>query len=97
MEADRQWESSNSIRDMIVEYFDESSPVEPTVNDNWHITGVDLSLNDPRRAEIIGYINDRLLPTPYNESYNLSEYDRLVAEAEANKEAGVTVEGREPR
>ena len=96
VEADRQWESSNSIRDMIVEYFDESSPVEPTVNDNWHITGVDLSLNDPRRAEIIGYINDRLLPTPYNESYNLSEYDRLVAEAEANKEAGVTVEGREP-
>ena len=83
-EGKRDWESSNSIRDMIVEYFQGHSPVEPTVDNNWHIIGVDLSKDDPRRAEIIGYINDGLLPTPDKKSYNLADYDALVAEAEAN-------------
>lgn len=91
-EGKRDWESSNSIRDMIVEYFAENSPVEPIVDNNWHITGVDLSKDDPRRAEIIGYINEGLLPTPYNESYNLEDYDEFVEEAKTNREAGVTVE-----
>ena len=77
----RDWESSNSIRDMIVEYFDKNSPVAPEVDNNWKITGVDLSANDPRRAELIGYINAGLLPTPYNEAYNLADYDKLVAQA----------------
>ena len=96
-EGKRDWESSNSVRDMIVEYFAENSPVEPTVDNNWRITGIDLSEDDPRRAEIIGYINERLLPTPYDKSYNLSEYDALVAEAEANRAAGITVEERASR
>lgn len=43
VEGKRDWESSNSIRDMIVEYFGENFPVAPTVDNNWHITGVDLS------------------------------------------------------
>ena len=90
-EGKRDWESSNSIRDMIVEYFAENSPVEPTVDNNWRIVGVDLSEDDPRRAEIIGYINEGLLPTPYDQSYNLADYDELVAQAEANREAGTTV------
>ncbi|MBQ1490870.1 MAG: 5'-nucleotidase C-terminal domain-containing protein [Blautia sp.] len=94
-EGNHTWESSNSIRDMIVDYFAENSPVEPTVDENWHITGVDLSEDDPRREEIIGYINEGLLATPYNESYNLENYDALVAEAEANKEAGETAKEHE--
>ena len=88
----RDWESSNSIRDMIVAYFDENSPVAPTVNNNWKITGVDLSKDDPRRAEIIGYINEGLLPTPYEKSYNLADYDELVALAEANRAANTDIE-----
>lgn len=87
-EGKREWESSNSIRDMIVAYFGENSPVAPTVDNNWKITGVDLGKDDPRRAEIIGYINEGLLPTPYDKSYNLADYDALVAEAEANRAAG---------
>ena len=86
------WESSNSIRDMIVEYFGENSPVTPTVDNNWHITGVDLSEGDPRREEIISYINEGLLPTPYAESYNLEDYHALITEVKANLESGETVD-----
>ena len=82
-EGKHDWESSGSIRDMIVGYFHDHSPVEPEVDSNWRITGVDLSGDDPRRAEIIGYINDGLLDTPYDRSYNLADYDALVAQAEA--------------
>ena len=87
----KEWESSNSIRDMIVAYFAEHSPVAPEVDNNWKIVGVDLNKDDPRRAELIGYINDGLLPTPYAESYNLADYDALVAQAKAN--AAVLVDG----
>ena len=44
-------ESSSSILDMIVAYFAEHSPVAPS--DNWKIVGVDLQLDNPKRAEII--------------------------------------------
>ncbi len=87
----RDWESSNSIRDMIVAYFAEHSPVAPEVDNNWKITGVDLSASDPRRAELIGYINAGLLATPYDASYNLADYDKLVAEA---KSKNVLVDGK---
>lgn len=80
----RNWESSESIRDMIVDYFAENSPVSPFVTDNWRIVGVDLSEDDPRRAEIIDLINEGYLDTPYAESYNLSDYEALIAEAEGN-------------
>ena len=93
----KEWESSNSIRDMIVAYFAEHSPVAPTVDNNWKIVGVDLSEDDPRRAELIGYINDGLLDTPYAESYNLANYDALVAQAQANAAAqagNVSVDGQ---
>ena len=83
VEGKREWESSNSIRDMIVAYFAEHSPVAPEVDNNWKITGVDLNEEDPRRAEIISYINAGLLATPYEASYNLSDYDKLVAEAKS--------------
>ena len=84
------WESSNSIRDMIVKYFHDHSPVTPVTDNNWRFVGIELSKDDPRRAEIIDYINQGYLPTPYNVSYNLADYDKLVAEAEKNKAEGVT-------
>ena len=92
----KEWESSNSIRDMIVAYFAEHSPVAPEVDNNWKIVGVDLSEDDPRRAELISYINDGLLDTPYAASYNLADYDALVAQAQANAAAqanNVSVDG----
>ena len=84
----RDWESSNSVRDMIVEYFGKNSPVEPEVFNNWRITGIDLGVTDPRRAELIGWINEGLLPTPYNKSYNLADYEELKALAEENRRNG---------
>ena len=89
------WESSCSIRDMIVDYFRDHSPVEPVVDHNWRIVGIDLSEGDPRRDEIIGYINDGWLPIPYYKSYNLADYDALCKEAEANRAAGKTWPVRE--
>ena len=66
----------------------------PEVDHNWKIVGVDLSEDDPRRAELVGYINAGLLDTPYAESYNLSDYDSLVAQAKAKAETlTVTVNG----
>lgn len=44
---------------------------------------MDLSEDDPRRAEIIGWINEEKLPTPYDKSYNLADYEELKAQAEA--------------
>ena len=96
IEGKKEWESSNSIRDMIVAYFAEHSPVAPEVDNNWKIVGVDLSEDDPRRAELIGYINDGLLDPPYAASYNLADYDALVAEAQANaaaQEGNLSVDG----
>ena len=81
----RDWESSSSVRDMIVEYFQQHSPVAPEVDHNWRITGIDLNTEDPRRAEIIGYINEGLLPVPYFKSYNLADYESLKAQAEENR------------
>ena len=68
----KEWESSEPIRDMIVNYFAEHSPVEPTVNNNWKIVGVDLQLDNPERAEIIKKINAGEIETPYAKSYNLN-------------------------
>ena len=39
----KEWESSNSIRDMIVAYLAEHAPISPEVDNNWKIVGVDLS------------------------------------------------------
>ncbi len=74
-------ESREFIRDMIADYISSDSPVSPSVDDNWRITGIDLSEGDSRRETIIGYINEGLLPTPYDKSYNLADYDALVEEA----------------
>ena len=82
----KEWESSSSIRDMIVEYFAENSPAAPFVTGNWKIVGVDLAEDDPRRSELVSLINEGYLDPPYAASYNLADYDALVAQAEANME-----------
>ena len=90
-EGRRDWESSVSVRDMIVAYFAAHSPIDPEVDHNWRITGVDLGEDDPRRAEIIALINKGLLPVPHDRSYRLEEYDKLIAQARA--QAGAHTRG----
>ena len=65
-----------------MEYFGKNSPVEPEVFNNWRITGVDLGVTDPRRAELVGWINEGLLPVPYSRSCNLADYDELKAQVD---------------
>ena len=91
-ENNHYWESSGSIRDLIVDYISKNSPISPVITENWKITGIDLSTNDPRRAEIISYINEGYLESPYYESYNLADYDKLIETAKANKAAGIKFE-----
>lgn len=83
VQNNKEWESSSSIRDMIVEYFALNSPIEPEVDNNWRIVGIDLSEDDPRRSEIIQLINERKLEAPYYESYNLKDYETLIEKAES--------------
>ena len=71
----KEWESSCSIRDMIVTYFAENSPVAPEVDNNWKIVGVDLELDNPLRAEIIEKINAGEIEVPYSQSINIHDYE----------------------
>jgi 2',3'-cyclic-nucleotide 2'-phosphodiesterase/3'-nucleotidase len=72
----KEWESSGSIRDMIVAYFAEHSPVEPTVDNNWKIVGVDLELDNPLRAQLIEKINKGEIDVPYAKSLNINDYSK---------------------
>lgn len=69
----KDWESSNSIRDMIVEYFAKHSPVAPEVDNNWKIVGVDLQEKNPDRATLIALVNAGKLDPPYSKSLNLND------------------------
>ena len=70
----KEWESSSSIRDMIVAYFGENSPVTPFVDNNWKIVGVDLELDNPLRGEIVKKLNGGELESPYAKSYNVADF-----------------------
>ncbi len=59
----KEWESSNSIRDMIVAYFAEHSPW-PRGGPQLEDRGRGSERGRPRRAELVGYINAGLLDTP---------------------------------
>lgn len=72
----KEWESPCSIRDMIVAYFAEHSPVAPTVDNNWKIVGVDLELDNPLRAELIEKINNGEIDSPYSKSLNVNDYNK---------------------
>ena len=78
VEGKRDWESSNSIRDMLVAYFAEHSPVEPKVDNNWKITGVDLQEDNPDRAALIALVNNGQLEAPYDHSLNLDAYGKVL-------------------
>ena len=68
----KEWESSESIRDMLKAHFEANSPVEPKVDNNWKIVGIDLQLENPERAEIIAKINAGEIESPKNKAYNLN-------------------------
>ena len=76
--GEKQWESSASVRDMLVAYLAEHDPLKPVVDNNWKITGVDLQLDNPERAAYIEKINAGELATPYNKSINLNEANNVV-------------------
>ncbi|BDF69373.1 hypothetical protein CE91St41_03540 [Oscillospiraceae bacterium] len=69
----KDWESSNSIRDMLVEYFAKNSPVAPEVDHNWKIVGVDLQLDSPERATLVRLVNNGQLESPKTRSINLND------------------------
>lgn len=76
--GEKEWESSVSVRDMLVAYLAEHDPLEPVVDNNWKITGVDLQKDNPERAAYIEKINAGELATPYNKSINLNEANNVV-------------------
>ena len=76
--GEKEWESSASVRDMLVAYLAEHDPLEPKVDNNWKITGVDLQKDNPERAVYIEKINSGELATPYNKSINLNEANNVV-------------------
>ena len=73
--GDKEWESSGSIRDMIVAYLAEHSPVSPEVDNNWKIVGVDLQLDNPERDALIADVNAKIaageMVIPYYESLRI--------------------------
>ncbi len=83
----KEWESSQSIRDMLVEYLAENDPLVPAVDNNWKIVGVDLKLDDPARAAYIEKINAGELATPYNKAINLNEANNVIVDGAVNSAA----------
>ncbi len=67
----REWESPNSIRDMLVEYIKEHKVISPSVDNNWKITGVNL--NSPYRDEVIKMVNEGKIDKPYAASLNITK------------------------
>lgn len=86
----KDWESSSSIRDLIVAYFAEHSPVAPEVDNNWKITGVDLQLDNPDRAALVKLVNNGQLSSPKSKSINLND---AAVQAVLAKADNVTVDG----
>ena len=76
--GEKEWESSASVRDMLVAYLAKHDPLEPKVDNNWKITGVDLQKDSPERAAYIAKINSGELATPYNKSINLNDANNVV-------------------
>ena len=76
--GEKEWESSNSVRDMIVEYLAKHDPLEPVVDNNWTITGVDLQKDSAGRKAILDKINAGTLAAPYYKSVNLNEANNVI-------------------
>ena len=88
--GEKEWESSASVRDMLVAYLAEHDPLEPVVDNNWKITGVDLQKDNPERAAYIEKINAGQLATPYNKSINLNEANNVVVNGKLYSAAELT-------
>jgi 5''-nucleotidase/2'',3''-cyclic phosphodiesterase and related esterases len=73
------WESSESIRDMLVAYLKKNSPIQPSVDNNWKITGVDLQTSSADRAKLVSMVNSGVLAVPYNKSLNLTDDAGVLA------------------
>lgn len=69
------WKSSNTIRDMIVEYIKNQGIISPQVDNNWEITGVDLE--SPYKEKIIKLVNEGSIELPYNKALNIDELKKL--------------------
>ena len=67
----KEWESPNSIRDMLVEYIKAQGTITPKVDNNWKITGVNLA--SPYRDQVIKMVNEGKLEVPYAKSLNIDE------------------------
>lgn len=83
----KEWESSQSIRDMLVEYLAEHDPLDPAdyLDNNWRITGVVLQEGLAARAAYIEKINyTGELATPYYKSINLNEANNVIVDGTLN-------------
>ncbi len=69
------WKSSNTIRDMIVEYIKNQGIISPQVDNNWEITGVNLE--SPYKEKIIKLVNKGSIELPYNKALNIDELKKL--------------------
>lgn len=67
----REWESPNSIRDMLVEYIKSAGTISPTIDENWRIVGVDL--RSTYRDDVIRRVNNGEIPVPYGASLNIQK------------------------
>ncbi len=69
--ATKEWESPNSIRDMLVQYIQENKVIEPKIDNNWKIIGVDFA--SPDRSKAIALVNDGKIEVPYAKSLNVND------------------------
>jgi len=67
----KEWESPNSIRDMLVEYIKSKGVIQPKVDNNWKIVGVNLA--SPYRDQLVKMVNEGKLEVPYGKSLNVNE------------------------
>lgn len=90
--GEKEWESSASVRDMLVQYLAEHDPLDPVVDNNWKITGVDLQLENAQRTALIEKVNSGALATPYNKSLNLDAANNVIVDGLLNDASILSVE-----
>lgn len=69
------WKSSNTIREMIVEYIKNQGIISPQVDNNWEITGVNLE--SLYKEKIIKLVNEGSIELPYNKALNIYELKKM--------------------
>lgn len=69
------WKSSNTIREMIVEYIKNQGIISPQTDNNWEITGVNLE--SPYKEKIIKLVNEGSIELPYNKALNIYELKKM--------------------